>query len=54
MTSGGRGLKNDDVSIFFKIKAVNKTGGQGLTPVEATFYLHFPISKTMVNKSAAF
>ena len=37
MTSGGRGLKNDDVSIFFKIKAVNKTGGQGLTQVEATF-----------------
>ena len=32
-----------------KIKAVNKTGGRGLTPVEATFYLHFPISKTKVN-----
>ena len=30
-------------AFFFKIKAVNETGGQGVTPFEATFYLHFPI-----------
>ena len=41
-------------AFFFKIKAVNKTGGQGLTLDEATFYLHFPISKTMADTSAAF
>ena len=26
---------------FFKIKAVNKTAGQGLTPFEATFFCTF-------------
>jgi hypothetical protein len=27
-------------AFFFKIKAVKKTGGQGLTPSEATFYFY--------------
>ena len=40
----GVGVSRMMMSAFsFKIKAVNKTKGQGLTKCEATFYLHFPI-----------